>query len=655
MSRGFRRATAILLVGAFAALVPSALAGAQDEDGVIPPAGDAPTLLRAVDTTDTSVGVLQMMHEGSPDGLTLTQEGTEVTIDGIVALAETRALNVVFVVDTGATMDEEGGLQAVREGLPAAISAFGPDDQVAVVSAGDSARVESNLTTSRERVAEAVESLVPSPDGGAAIWTGIRSAGSMLSAERAEQPNVVVLTSAANINDGNQQGAAVGQMNTAGAAVFVQGFGSDFSNGSMDGLTSLTEEAGGTVVATSGADAYIDGINEITRWLSAAQWSVTFTPVVVTAGEIVESEASVGDFSQEFAYVVDRFDQGAQALQPFETEGATGLGALPIFQGSLGRLVMVLMVLFAVTGIVWALASIFGPNEGRLSNVLMPYSEGYAGDEDDEDSSLAKTALLKRAVSITEGVAERQGYLSRTEAALERADLPLRAAEALFFYVAAVVLVAILGLVLFQPMGALILALAVVLIPPAALNFKAGMRKRQFNAQLPDMLQLLAGTLRAGYSLMQGVEAVSQEVTEPMGKELRRVVTESRLGRPLEEALDGIAERMASPDFAWAVMAIRIQREVGGNLSELLMTVADTMIARERLRRDIAALTAEGRVSALVLGILPVGLGLVMFALNPEYMGSLFDTTLGNILLGVAIVSMLIGFAWMRQIIKIEI
>jgi tight adherence protein B len=654
MSDALRRTVALLVLGTVLALVPAGLAGAQDDE-VIPPAGDAPTLLRAVDTTDTAVGVLELMHESNPEGLTLTQEGTEVTIDSVAALAESRALNVVFVVDTGAVMDEEGGLQAVRDGLPAALEAFGADDQVAVIAAGDSARVEASLTTSRSRVIEAIDSLSASPDGGSAIWTGIRAAGSMLSSERAGQPNVVVLTSAANVNDGGQVNAAVGQMTTAGAGVFVQGFGSEFPGDAMNQLESLTEEVGGSVVATSGADAYVDGINEMISWLTASQWAVTFTPVVTTSGEIVESEITIGDFSAEFAYVVGRFDQGNQELQPFETEEAEGLAALPIFQGSLGRLVMVGLVLVAVTGTVYALASIFSPDDTALSNVLMPYSEGYVGDEDEDESSLAKTALLKRAVDITEGVAERQGYLSRTEAALERADMPLRAAEALFFYVVVVALVAIIGLVLFPPMGALVLALVVVLIPPALLNFRASRRKKQFQAQLPDMLQLLAGTLRAGYSLMQGVEAVSQEVSEPMGKELRRVVTESRLGRPLEEALDGIAERMGSADFAWAVMAIRIQREVGGNLSELLMTVAETMIARERLRRDIAALTAEGRVSAFVLGILPVGLGLVMFVLNPEYMSSLFETTLGNVLLGIAIVSMLIGFAWMRQIIKIEI
>ena len=134
---------------------------------------------------------------------------------------------------------------------------------------------------------------------------------------------------------------------------------------------------------------------------------------------------------------------------------------------------------------------------------------------------------------------------------------------------------------------------------------------------LPDTLQLLSGTLRAGYSMMQGVEAVSQEVSEPMGRELRRVVTEARLGRPLEESLDAVAERMDSPDFGWAVMAIRIQREVGGNLSELLMTVADTMTQRERLKRDVKSLTAEGRISAYVLAALPVLLGFAMWGSTP--------------------------------------
>ena len=112
---------------------------------------------------------------------------------------------------------------------------------------------------------------------------------------------------------------------------------------------------------------------------------------------------------------------------------------------------------------------------------------------------------------------------------------------------------------------------------------------------------------------------------------------------------------MKSDDFSWAVMAIRIQREVGGNLAELLVTVAETMTQRERLRRDVATLTAEGRMSAIVLGFLPPALGLVMWAINPAYMQKLMTPGLGYILLGLGLVSMLIGFAWMKKIITIEV
>ncbi len=184
---------------------------------------------------------------------------------------------------------------------------------------------------------------------------------------------------------------------------------------------------------------------------------------------------------------------------------------------------------------------------------------------------------------------------------------------------------------------------------------RANKRRKKFIAQLPDMLQLLSGTLRAGYSIAQGMEAVSNEVEDPMGRELRRVMVESRLGRPLEEALEAAAERTQSEDFGWAVMAIRIQREVGGNLAELLLTVAETMTQRERLRRDVAALTAEGRMSAYILGFLPPGLAAVIWVTNKSYIARLTQDGIGWTLIIISVISMLIGFLWMNKIIKIEI
>jgi tight adherence protein B len=632
------------------------MAVAQDQVG---PVGEPPTLLRAVDNEDLDAPAsLQLMHSGSVEGIKMTQEGEEAPIGEITALAAVRPVSVVFVVDSGAVMQATGGLQAAKEGIAAALEAFGEDDSYALVEAGDTANTLSDLTDSPARLNSALEDLVASADGGSAVFGALRSSTDILASARGGQTNVVLLTSGQNVNDGEFEMAAQGDLTTVGAGTFVQGWGGGFAPGAF---SDLVEATGGSINVAGEAAPYIEGVRGISDWLTLDQYAVEFTSVVTESGQVVESEVTLGDTTIQFAYVSGNLDQGASALQPYEPNEPSGITGVPIFRGSTGQLIIVIFGLLAVVGIVYSLALIFGPDEGALSNVLRPYAEGPAqgGDDDydDEDSgsALARTALLQRAVALTESVADRQGYLSRTEAALERADMPLRAAEALFFYITVVVVTGLVSLLLFPPMGALILVLAAALLPPAFVNFKASRRRKKFQALLPDMLQLLSGTLRAGYSLMQGVEAVSTEVGEPMGKELRRVVTESRLGRPLEEALDGVATRMGSGDFAWAVMAIRIQREVGGNLSELLLTVAETMVARERLRRDVSALTAEGRVSAMVLGLLPVGLGAALFALNPDYMAKLLNTGLGNILLGLSIFAMLVGFAWMRQIIKIDI
>jgi tight adherence protein B len=234
--------------------------------------------------------------------------------------------------------------------------------------------------------------------------------------------------------------------------------------------------------------------------------------------------------------------------------------------------------------------------------------------------------------------------------------MPLRAGEALTVYAGAVAGALVVGFLLTRSIfTTLFLVVIAALFPPAFVNFKAKRRRKKFLAVLPDMLTLLAGTLKAGYSFMQGIEAVSHEIEEPAGAELRRVVTEAQLGRPVDEALEASATRMRSDDFAWAVMAVRIQREVGGNLAELLLTVADTMTQRERLRGEVKALTAEGRISAIVLGALPVLLGIAMSVINPEYSKVLFEDSLGQILLGAGGFAALIGFWWMSKIIDIKI
>jgi tight adherence protein B len=153
----------------------------------------------------------------------------------------------------------------------------------------------------------------------------------------------------------------------------------------------------------------------------------------------------------------------------------------------------------------------------------------------------------------------------------------------------------------------------------------------------------------------QAMDAVVREGTQPITGEFNRALVEARLGVPIEDALDGIAERMQSRDFAWVVMAIRIQREVGGNLAELLTTVAGTLRERERLRRQVKVLSAEGRLSAWILGLLPPAFALYLVFAQPGYLEPLVTEPLGLAMVGLGLLLLAVGAIWLRKTVKVEV
>ena len=324
---------------------------------------------------------------------------------------------------------------------------------------------------------------------------------------------------------------------------------------------------------------------------------------------------------------------------------------------------VVFAVLIAAAVLAFAIAMLLMSRDrrGRLETRLSDYTRAEPDviEEFDpfnrEDATLAETAVMKRMVGLTGRLAERAGLLTRTEDALVQADLPLRPPEALFFYIAALVTIGLFGFLILSPGLAFVLIAVAAVVPVALLHHKRAKRLRTFQLQLPDTLNLLSGSMRAGFSFAQGLEAVANEATEPTRRELQRVFTESRLGRPIEDALEDSANRMASVDLMWAVMAIRIQREVGGNLAELLDTVADTMTQRERIRLEIKALTAEGRFSGWVLGIFPIAFAGVLYLVQPDYISTLFENTMGVMALVASGVMTFFGFIWLRKILQIEV
>jgi tight adherence protein B len=272
------------------------------------------------------------------------------------------------------------------------------------------------------------------------------------------------------------------------------------------------------------------------------------------------------------------------------------------------------------------------------------------------DDAFEGSPMVRRAIELTANLAERKGVLGSVERSLRAADIPLRPAEVIFAYVMLATIVPISVLLLLRSPMLFVLSIVVFgVLPPFALKTVVQMRRKKFVKQLPDALATLAGSLRAGRSLGQALEALAREMPAPIGREFRKIVAEVRLGRKVSEALDDAVDRVGSPDFKWAVLAMQIQGEVGGNLAELLDRVGDTMRARTRLKGEVKALTAEGRASAMMLVIMPPALGAVMYAANPDYMKPMFTQTAGHIMLGISAVMIVAGFFWMKKVVTIDV
>jgi tight adherence protein B len=187
------------------------------------------------------------------------------------------------------------------------------------------------------------------------------------------------------------------------------------------------------------------------------------------------------------------------------------------------------------------------------------------------------------------------------------------------------------------------------------LSVATGRRRAAFAEQLPDMLRLIAGSLQSGFSLPQAVGAVVGEGSQPAAGEFSRALAEVRVGADLGDALNRVAGRMGSADLRLTVMAVRIQREVGGNLAEVLNNSVGTMRERAFLRRQVRALSAEGRMSAYILLALPFGVGAWFFFVDPKYMSLLYTTAPGLLMLAGSGVLMALGVFWMRKLIDIEV
>lgn len=583
----------------------------------------------------------------------VTEEGRPV--EGVRVeplLASLRPVAVALAVDvSGSTAgrplaDAKAAAKTFVRQLPEGV-------RIAVIAFGPRAQVRLPFSTDRTLLARTIDGL--RPGGDTALYDAIVLAASTLKRTDA-QHNIVLFSDG---KDTVSKATLAGAIDAAGeveAPVTSVGLLTrDFDGDSLEALARQTE--GQTLRVGQSAqlsDAFARVANDI-----ASQYVLTYSEKRTEPRELdlaVTARISGSRVSDEIVVLNPR------TVPPPISDDAPPAPArppVPAFASKAG--------LYVGLGAAFAGLAVFlgvllrRPGEATrvLQRGLRLYSKSTrraAKEERSAAGGIAGSVLGRKAVELIERVPRSERFQKGLQHMLDRAGWPFRATEFLIIQVLAFAGAAIVGFALLQPWWlGLILAAGGLAVPRVVLARAAERRGNQFLAQLPDTLQLLAGSLKAGYAFLQAIDTLVRESPQPTSAEFSRVLSEARLGMPLDDALRAMAHRLGSDDFNWVVLAINIQRQVGGNLAALLETVANTLRDREQVRRQIKVLSAEGRLSGVILTILPFGLAGYIMMVNPGYLNSLFRETFGKMLIAGALVLMGVGIAWMRKIVKIDV
>lgn len=332
-------------------------------------------------------------------------------------------------------------------------------------------------------------------------------------------------------------------------------------------------------------------------------------------------------------------------------------GPAPVSALTLGVVLAVVFVAFFVLALIGLRSVRRGERRTPLSGQLERYgpSATVATATTQQDAGDGKVA--RRAVDLMGQVLQSRAAGPRLALKLDKAGIVRQPAEwALMCVCACVTLMAACSLLLGNvPLGALLGLVMGWAAMRLVLSLKISKRRAAFEDQLPNVLQLIASSIQSGFSLAQAFDAVVRENVQPASGEFARALAETRLGVDLADALDGVVNRFESADLGWVIMAIRIQRETGGNLAEVLRNTVATMRERAYLRRQVRSLSAEGRLSAYILIALPVLVGGWLFYSDPTYMRPLYTTFVGVFMLFMAGVLVVVGGFWMRNLINVEV
>lgn len=635
MLRHRRRPT--LLLGAIAALTILSAGPAQAADEV------------SIDHVEAVSGVVSMVVsvDGVPGGgvvgsdVSVQVDGTAVDAEASTVTAGDVARSTILVVDASNSM-RGAKFTAATDAVTAFLATAPPDVEIGMVAFAGKVGPVIEPTTDRVALLDEFKGLELAQ--GTSVYDALAEAVTLAGTEGSR--------SLLLLSDGADTGSDVALEAVAEAAVDSEIVVDvvSLANAKQAGtLAKLAADTNGRVIPAD-STALSQVLTEQADAL-AQQLLVKFELPEGVSGEadIAVTVQGAGETFTDSAFVNVGDDRGTDAGPQSTVVGKPLISTRVMLGGA--------VALFL--GLVTLLWGMFSGSTGRRGSVekrLDTYLASGDGKalKGNRRRAAESAAFKDTAVAMTDRMVGGD-FEARIVQRLAGAGSALTAAEWVLLHAAiamgsATVFFFLMG----GPMAILGLLVGIVL-PWVYLKVRHSRRLNAFNGQLAETLGLMAGGLQAGLSLPQAVDTVVREGIQPMAGELRRALVEQRLGVDITDALESVGERMESEDFGWVVMAMRIQREVGGNLAEILHTVADTLREREYLRRQVKALSAEGRLSGYILTGLPPFIMVYLYFANREYIQVLWQSPMGWVILAVALVMLTIGGVAMSKMAKVEV
>lgn len=567
----------------------------------------------------------------------------------------------MLVVDTSGSMGA-AGMATVRSAVSAFLAEAPKDVAVGLVSFAGTAGVDVTPTKDRAKVQKSVNAL--KSRGETTLYDAVALASQSMGGY--EDRSIILLSDGGDTQSKKATKAqATASLSKYGVRAEVIGFKTADSDNTV--LAGFAKAGGGSVAAAGDAKAVKTAFEAAARALDS-QVTFSIRPALSLRSVqpvTIKGMAGGRPFSAQTTvnFGAAPVPQPSQTVAPAAVEDASG--PLPKIAGPSGTSTVLLLSIVGVAlGLLVLGAALLAPmfrsgGQRRAETIERYISPGTSVVT--ERASSSPNAISQSLVSLGDRYMEGRQSTSKTMALIERADLPLRAGEwwvlrivALFVGVAGCMVLLRGGLIM-TIVSALLGIVVGYVLPAFVLRFLAGRRCKKFEAQLPDVLTLVASSLSTGFSLPQALDAVAKDAAEPAAKEFSRALAETRIGSDITEALERIASRTESENMRWTAMAIRIQREVGGNLAETLRTTAKTLRERESLKRHVRALSAEGRLSAYILIGLPIGIFLYTMQTNHDYVELLWTTPIGLGMSAGGLVSLGIGIFWMRKVVDVEV